>query len=140
MIFCSKHLKEMTLSIIEVKESLQKRELSSDSSKKVWDVLDKSKYWYTKQLSNKFDRLKHIIDCFSPDYIFIFNWSNCDNYLEGIEIECMTEYKEVNNHLRVYDLKDSSTKTIWTAHPNNLKFQSMNIDELVEVLIKFVKK
>lgn len=125
---------------IEVQESLKKRKYSLDDSKTVWDVIDKSKYWYTKQLSNKIDKLKYIIDCFAPDYIFIFNWGTDDKmYLEGIEIESMKEYKEVNNHLWVYHLKNSNTKIIWTVHPNSLKFQSMNVDELVEILINFVK-
>ncbi len=115
---------------IEIKESLIRR--------KKWEEIDQSKYWIIKEKSKIFDKLKFTIEIYKPDLIFIFNWG-CDDklFLEGLLYE-IEKYDLVNNHFWVVTLLDTKTKIIWTVHPNNLKFQGYNVDQLIDTIIKFV--
>ena len=115
---------------IEIKESLIRR--------KKWDIIDQSKYWIIKEKSKIFDKLKYTIEVYNPDLIFIFNWG-CDDkvFLEDLSYE-IEKYDLINNHFWVVNLLDTNTKIIWTVHPNNLKFQGYNVDQLIETIIKFV--
>jgi len=116
---------------IEIPKTLQNREL--------WESLDKDCYWDIKEKSRAFDSIKHIMDLYNPDYIFIFNWAeskeedvfkglrpnwNKDEYIEGI--------------ISTYCFDDYKTKLIWCLHPNSLRYKSMNINELIEEIDKRV--
>ncbi len=116
---------------IEVPQSLQKRN--------TWKDIDLKKYQYTKNKSKKIDKLKHIIDAYSPDLIFIFNWQADEiEYLEGIEIENVIKFDSINNHLWLYHIKDSKTKIVWSAHPASIKFMKLNIDKMVNSIISIL--
>lgn len=112
---------------IEVKDTLKKR--------KRWDILDKEKYWKVKANSAIFDKLSQTIDAYSPDLVFVFNWATEEaEFLEGLD------YSEqrcnlINNHFIKYTLHSTNTTVIWTVHPNNLRFQGYNVDDLIESIV-----
>lgn len=115
---------------IEIKESLIRR--------KKWDNIDQLKYWVIKEKSKIFDKLKHTIDVYNPDLIFIFNWGcNHTLFLEGLSYD-IEKYDLFNNHFWVVKLKDTKTKIIWTLHPNNLKFQGYTVNELIDKILDYV--
>lgn len=108
---------------------------SSLRNQKIWDSIDPEYYWDIKEKSRTFDALKHILDQFDPDYIFIFNWDsgkeadtfkglnphwNEDEYIEGV--------------ISTYTFDQYKAKVIWCLHPNRLRYKSMNINSLVELI------
>lgn len=122
---------------IETMDSLSKRKYELDNSKSVWQIIDKAKYLYTKQRSEKLDKLKYIVDTYAPDFVFIFNWSADEKkYLEGLEVAKLKKHEESKVGLWEYSFKGVNTKLIWTEHPGRLRYNKMNLNELVEILSK----
>lgn len=114
---------------IEVQKTLQKRGL--------WEALDKEKYWKVKEASKKFDKLEYTLRLFDPDIVFIFNWETDENiFLEGLNYDIEKFDDLVNGHFWIITLKDYKTKIVWTVHPNNLMFQGLNIDNLIDIIEK----
>ena len=105
-----------------------------------WDDLDKNFYQDIKEKSRIFDSLKFIFDIYNPDYLFIFNWD--DNKEEDVFNELTPIWnKEEYTHgiISTYTFENYKTKLIWCPHPNNLRYKSMNINELIEIIGKVIK-
>lgn len=105
-----------------------------------WDCIDQSIYWDIKSKSRRFDKLKYILDIYNPDYIFIFNW-DADEELafSDIDVEWIKE-EHIPDICSTYNIKGFNTKIVWTIHPRNLSFKSMNIDELIQIICERIKK
>jgi hypothetical protein len=117
---------------IEMKESLLRRNK--------WDNIDPTKYRIIKDKSKIFDILKHTIEAYHPDLIFIFNWGCKEKlFLEGLNYE-IKKYELIKNHFWVVNLPDTKTKIIWTMHPNSLKFLGYRVDELIDTILDFVNE
>jgi hypothetical protein len=115
------------LNAIETHQSIKNRDK--------WNDIDQIIYWDIKSKSRRFDKLKYILDIYSPDYIFIFNWAVDEAEEELAFTDINVEWQE-NDHipkiLATYLVKDYNSKIIWTIHPRNLSFKEMNIDELIQ--------
>jgi len=112
---------------MELEESLKKHV--------IWEQLNTQNYLTLKQQSIEiFDKLKHTIDVYNPDLVFIFNWgSDHEKFLEGLKYE-IEKMDHVNGYFWKITLS-SGTKVFWTVHPNNLRFQGLNIDKFVDEII-----
>lgn len=100
-----------------------------------WDSLDQNAYWQIKQESRKLDSIKLLIEAFSPDIIFIFNW----DYLKESDVfhglnatEDLS--KSVAGLLAIYSISGYDTKIVWCPHPNNLRYKSQNIEGLIQII------
>jgi hypothetical protein len=126
---------------IELESTLKK--WGGDESKSIssiWNNIDSEDYHKIKKASKKLDKLKHTIDAYHPDLVFIFNWDcNEKEFLEGLEyIEEKHDF--IDGHFWTYFIPKYNTHVIWTVHPNNLKFKSMNANDLIEIILNYVNK
>jgi hypothetical protein len=98
-----------------------------------WDALNKDYYWDIKGKSKGFDSIKYILDVFDPDYIFIFNWDNNkeEDVFKGLNPR-WNEHEYWDKTISTYNFAEYKAKVIWCPHPNNLRFKSMNIKDLIE--------
>jgi hypothetical protein len=122
------------LNSIEVPKTLQNEER--------WNEIDKNYYRDIKNRSGKFDKLKLILDIYDPDILFVFNWCDDNKFeqvSEGLELEC-NEETYIQNILATYRIKDRKTKIIWSSHPNKLKYEETNINNIIEIIQKSYKK
>ena len=119
------------LNSIELPKSLQNQGL--------WDTLNETIYWDVKEKSRVFDSLKYVLDLYDPDYIFIFNWdaSKEKDTFYRLVPHCNTE-SYIDGIISTYSIENYKTKLIWCPHPNNLRFKSMNINELINIICKNV--
>jgi hypothetical protein len=54
----------------------------------LWNTLDQEQYFNLKIVSQAMDKLIYILDAFTPDLIFIFNWDcNEEHYLNSLEYD-----------------------------------------------------
>lgn len=103
-----------------------------------WDNINKNEYWIIKQESAIFDRLNLIINAYSPDYIYIFNWEDRDNIFEGLKYKWHEEYFE-DKFRAVYSIEGHKTKVIWSSHPRRFSFLGTNMKEMVLYLSETLK-
>lgn len=104
----------------------------------IWKNLDHSKYWLIKERSKIFDKLKHTIEIYNPDLVFIFNWGCDENkFLEDLEYN-IEKIDLINNHFWIVTIADTRTKIIWTVHPSNLRYQGYNVAQLIDTIMEFV--
>lgn len=103
-------------------------------SRGIWDDIDQSIYYDIKNKSTRFDKLKYILDIYSPDYIFIFNWdADEDIIFSDLNVDWL-EGEHVDKLFSTYKIRDYNTKVIWTVHPTSLRFKGIKIDEFVKLI------
>ena len=103
-----------------------------------WDSINKEEYWMIKKESTIFDRLKLIMDAYSPDYIYIFNWEERDDIFEGLKYKWHEEYFK-KDFRAVYSIAGYKTKVIWSCHPRRFSFLGTNMKEMVLYLSETFK-
>ena len=94
---------------------------------------DPQAYAKVKELSTPFDRIKHILDAYSPDFIFIFNWVDAEEIFEGLNVTWHKEHY-IDDKLAVYTIEGYSTKIIWSSHPRRFSFIGENTESMVRLL------
>ena len=94
---------------------------------------DPQAYAKVKELSTLFDRIKHILDAYSPDFIFIFNWVDAEGIFEGLNVTWHKEHY-IDDKLAVYTIEGYSTKIIWSSHPRRFSFIGENTESMVRLL------
>lgn len=115
---------------IEVKESLQNQGL--------WNSLDIPKYLVIKEKSTQLDKLKHTLDAYHPDLVFIFNWAtDHEKFLDGLRYT-LQKTNLVRGHLWVITLLDYNTQIIWTLHPRGLPYNHLNVHKFIEIITTHV--
>ena len=83
-----------------------------------WDLIaDKEKFHQLRLASRKLDRIKHILDAYSPDLIIILNWEERPDVFEGIKETWLKEYY-IDKLRAVYSIEGYDTKILWSNHPN----------------------
>lgn len=101
----------------------------------VWDCIDQAKYWEIKNKSRIFDKLKYTIESYNPELIFVFNWKADESlFLEGLEYT-VEKLGHINNQFYIYYFPKTKTRLIWTVHPNNLRYQGCNVDNLINIIL-----
>ena len=90
-------------------------------------------YAKVKELSAPLDRIKHILDAYSPDFIFIFNWVEADEIFEGLNVT-WHEKHYIDDKLAVYTIEDYDTKIIWSSHPRRFSYLGENTESMVRLL------
>ena|GEM_PF-2804302 len=116
---------------IETKKSLEKRD--------IWRQLDTQKYNFTKERSKILDKLKHILEVFNPELIFIFNWdAEEEPYLEGLQIIESEGVDGSGFRIAKYRFEGYRTTLYWTDHPGSIKFKSRRLENFISVLISRV--
>ena len=84
----------------------------------VWSkIADKEKFHQLRLASRKLDRIKHILDAYSPDLIIILNWEERPDVFEGIKETWLKEYY-IDKLRAVYTIEGYDTKILWSNHPN----------------------
>ena len=75
------------------------------------------------------------MDAFNPNYIIILAWQEVEKWLFGeLEYE-FNRNESIEKLLSVYNIKNSSTKILWTYHPRALCWKEQKPDELIKILI-----
>lgn len=95
--------------------------------------VDEEVYAKVKELSAPLDRIKHILDAYSPDFIFIFNWVEADEIFEGLNVT-WHEKHYIDDKLAVYTIEDYDTKIIWSSHPRRFSYLGENTESMVRLL------
>jgi hypothetical protein len=90
-------------------------------------------YAKVKELSAPLDRIKHVLDAYSPDFIFIFNWVEADEIFEGLNVT-WHEKHYIDDKLAVYTIEDYDTKIIWSSHPRRFSYLGENTESMVRLL------
>lgn len=90
-------------------------------------------YAKVKKLSEPLDRIKHILDAYSPDFIFIFNWVEAEELFEGVNVTWQKEHY-IDDKLAVYTIEGYNTKIIWSTHPRRFSFIGENNESMVKLL------
>jgi hypothetical protein len=116
---------------IEVPKSLEKQ--------RVWEKLDKKKYWAVKEQSKPIDKLIHTIKAYKPDLVFIFNW-DCNEklFLEGLNYQ-ETKVDLFSNHFLTYHLPDTKTRVVWTLHPTAARWFGYGTDKIIDEIVNYIK-
>lgn len=98
-------------------------------------TFDKDIYKKLLNASKKISRIKNIMDAFNPNYIIILAWQEVEKWLFGeLEYE-FNRNESIEELLSVYNIKNSSTKILWTYHPRALCWKKQKPDELIKILI-----
>lgn len=95
--------------------------------------VDEEVYAKVKELSAPLDRIKHILDAYSPDFIFIFNWVEADEIFEGLNVT-WHEKHYIDDKLAVYTIEGYDTKIIWSSHPRRFSYLGENTESMVRLL------
>ena len=95
--------------------------------------VDEEVYSKVKELSAPLDRIKHILDAYSPDFIFIFNWVEADEIFEGLNVT-WHERHYIDDKLAVYTIEGYDTKIIWSSHPHRFSYLGENTESMVRLL------
>ena len=95
--------------------------------------VDEEVYAKVKELSAPLDRIKHILDAYSPDFIFIFNWVEADEIFEGLNVT-WHEKHYIDDKLAVYTIEGYDTKIIWSSHPHRFSYLGENTESMVRLL------
>jgi hypothetical protein len=103
----------------------------------IWDDINQEIYWKIKEASRKFDSIKHVLDIFEPHYLFIFNWDDNkeDDAFDGLK-PIWNGKEAIDKVIATYTFQEYRTKIIWCPHPNNLRYQAMNNDDLINEICK----
>jgi len=105
----------------------------------VWDKIDQAAYWKLKNASRGLDAIKHTLDVFGPNLLFILNWDDAkeEDAFSGLKVEWQKD-DYVEDLIATYSVEGYQTKIIWTVHPGRLKWIGVAPDDLIEQLIKRV--
>lgn len=96
-------------------------------------IADISKFQLLRDESRKIDRLRHIIEAYSPDLIIVLNWEERDDVFEGLEYRWEEQWYE--DKLRaVYNIAGYKTKVLWSLHPAHFSYESINPCDMIEYL------
>lgn len=97
-------------------------------------------YQKIKEASRPFDKLRNIVDAFSPKLIIITHWAIDESaFLEELDYEYLSDGGEFNDRFLHIKLTKHDTTVIWIPHPTYLSFY-YKIDETVIILSDFIKR
>lgn len=104
-----------------------------------WPPKDQAKYWELKEKSKTFDKLRHTIQAYRPDLVFIFNWAgDAHAFFEGMEFQ-EKRLGLIKNHFVVYLLPETGTRVIWTVHPTAARFRGYGTDAFIEEILGYLE-
>lgn len=98
-----------------------------------WDRIKQDEYWKIKKESSSFDKIKHILEVYKPNLIFIFNWAERDDIFDGLNVKWHKEFYE-DGKRAVYTIEGYNTKIIWSSHPRRFSFLGTNISNMIPYL------
>ena len=102
---------------------------------------DWGKYHELATACGKIDKLKLILDEYSPEAIVVLCWSWSENYFfDGLDPVFYPLYEKDGKRFAYYTFKGYDTKLICLDHPQSRKFPKSDFDGMIKLTSKLLKR